>query len=53
MSEEELHLKIKQPDPDNKNVQYYKFYDEVHLHARLTIVVKESNDSIHLDILPF
>lgn len=53
MSEGELHLKIKQSDPENKNVQHYKFYDEVHLHSRLTIIVKESNDSIHIDILPF
>jgi hypothetical protein len=52
-SEGELHLKIKQPDPENKNVQHYKFYDRVHLHSRLTIIVEESNDLIHLDILPF
>lgn len=25
MSEGELHLKIKQPDPENKNVQHYNF----------------------------
>ena len=53
MSEGELHLKIKLPDPENKNVQHYKFYDIVHLHSRLTIIVEECNDSIHLDILPF
>ena len=53
MSEGELYLKIKLPDTENKNVQHYKFYDEVHLHSRLTIIVEESNDSIHLDILPF
>jgi hypothetical protein len=49
----ELHLIIKQPDPENKNVQHYLFYDRVHLHSRLTIIVEESNDLIHLDILPF
>jgi hypothetical protein len=53
MSEGDLHLKIKLPDPNNKNVQHYKFYDEVHVHSRLTIIVEESKDSIHLDILPF
>jgi hypothetical protein len=53
MSEGELHLKIKFPDSENKNVQHYKFYDTVHLHSRLTIIVEESNDSIHLDIAPF
>jgi hypothetical protein len=53
MSEGELHLKIKQPDPENKNVQHYQFYDRVHLHSRLTIIIEESNDLIHLDVLPF
>jgi hypothetical protein len=53
MSEGELHLKIKLPDPENKNAKHYKFYDRVHLHSRLTIIVEESNESIHLDILPF
>jgi hypothetical protein len=53
MSEGELHLKIKLSDTENKNIQHYKFYDEVHLHSRLTIIVEESNDSIHLDIPPF
>jgi hypothetical protein len=53
MSEGELYLKIKLPDPENKNVQHYKFYDSVHLHSRLTIIVEESYESIHLDILPF
>jgi len=53
MSEGELNLKIKIPDINNKNVQHYEFYDAVHLHSRLTIIVEESNDSIHLDILPF
>lgn len=53
MSEGELHLKIRLPDPENRNVQHYNFYDEVHLYSRLTIIVDESNDSIHLDILPF
>lgn len=53
MSEGELYLKMKLPDTDNKNVQHYEFYDTIHLHPRLIIIVKESNDSIHLDILPF
>lgn len=53
MSQGELHLKIKQPDLEDKGVQHYEFYDSVHLHSRLTIIVEESNDSIHLDIFPF
>lgn len=52
-SEGELHLKIKFPDPENKNIQQYNFHDSVHLHSRLTIIVEDSNDLIHLDILPF
>lgn len=53
MSEGELYLKIKLPNQENKNVQYYKFYDTVHLHSRLTIIIEECNELIHLDILPF
>jgi hypothetical protein len=52
-SEGKLHLKIKLPDPDNRNVQHYTFYDDVHLHSRLIIIIEESNDSIYLDIIPF
>lgn len=52
-SEGELHLKIKIPNPKNKNVQQYKFYDMKHLHSRLTLVIEESKDSINIDILPF
>jgi hypothetical protein len=53
MSEGELHLKIKFPDSENKNLQHYEFYDKVHVHSRLTIIVAESNETIHLDIFPF
>ena len=49
----ELHLRIKIPNPENTNVQQYKFYDTKHLHSRLTIIVEEYDDFIHLDILPF
>lgn len=52
-SEGELYLKIKFPDPENINIKRYKFYDSVHLHSRLTIIVVESDDTIHLNILPF
>lgn len=53
MSQGDLHVKIMLPDPENKNVQHYNLYDTVHLHSRLTIIVEESNNSIHLDIAPF
>jgi hypothetical protein len=53
MSEGKLHLKIKYPDPKTKNVQHFKFYDSVHLHSQLSIIVEELDESVHLDILPF
>lgn len=53
MSVGELHFIIKQPDLENKGIQHYEFYDTIHLHSRLTIIVEESNDLIHLEILPF
>ena len=53
-SEGELLLKIEQPTLDtDKEVVNYNFYDNVHKHYRLSIVVKESNNLIFLDILPF
>ena len=52
-SEGALYLKIKFPDPDNISIQRYEFYDSVHLHSRLTIIIEEINDTIHLAILPF
>jgi hypothetical protein len=53
MSEGELYLKIKCPSLKNKNLQHYEFYDKVHIYSRMTIIVKEYNETIHLDILPF
>lgn len=53
ISEGELYLKIELPDSENKNVQHYEFYDKVHLYPRLTIIVEESNKTIHLNISPF
>ena len=52
-SEGDLYLKIEVMKKNKKNVMYYNFYDDVHLHSRLTLIVEESNDSIHLDIMPF
>jgi hypothetical protein len=52
-SEGELHCKIKLLKKENKNVQYYEFYDTVHLHSRLTLIIEESKDNILIDILPF
>ncbi|MEI8045798.1 MAG: hypothetical protein WCI92_00360 [Bacteroidota bacterium] len=52
-SDGELFLKIKFLYPDNRTVAHYEFYDTKHIHARLTIIVEESNQSIYLDVLPF
>lgn len=52
-SEGDLYLKIKLQNTGSETIQHYKFYDTVHLHSRLTIIVEETNDSIHLNVLPF
>jgi hypothetical protein len=31
----------------------YNFYDEKHLHSRLTILITENDDGVVLDVLPF
>lgn len=53
ISEGELSLKIKTADRQNQQVQEYCFYDAVHLHSRLTIIVREDVNSLYLDVLPF
>lgn len=45
----ELVMKIEKHD----QIQHYSFYDTVHLHPRLTIMVVETPHSIHLEVLPF
>ena len=49
----ELILKIEKPEQGNNQIQHYCFYDTVHLHPRLTIMVVETTHSIHLEVLPF
>jgi hypothetical protein len=51
ISEGELSLKIKTSDADNR--QEYCFYDAVHLHPRLTILVQEDGDTVHFRMMPF
>lgn len=38
---------------EEEDVLAYNFYDQVHKIERLTIIVKESNDEIYLEIMPF
>jgi glycogen debranching enzyme len=52
-SQGELFLKISLPNSEKKNIQHYEFFDTLHLHSRLTIIVEEFRDSIYLGILPF
>jgi hypothetical protein len=49
-----LTLKIEESTDDiDKVVLDYSFYDNVHKHPLLTIEVKENNNQILLDIMPF
>jgi hypothetical protein len=50
MSEGKIHLRVELKD-ENKSL--YNFYDSIHIHPRLTVVVIEQNDNLHIDILPF
>ena len=53
-SDGELLLKIEHSTLDtDEQVVNYNFYDNVHKHYRLLIVVKDSNDLICLDVMPF
>lgn len=53
ISEGELSLNIKTADAHNQLVQEYCFYDAVHLHPRLIIIVREDVDTLHLEVMPF
>lgn len=48
-----LELRIEKEPWDNENVLSYNFYDEVHKYPKINLKVKEANNSLHLDILPF
>ncbi len=53
-SEGALHLKIETgPWEEDAEILSYNFYDEVHLHPRLNLQVKENRDSIFIDLKPF
>jgi hypothetical protein len=52
ITEGNLKLKIK-PSEDSETSNYYEFYDDMHLHPRITFIVEQSEKGIHLDILPF
>lgn len=53
-SEGQLTLKIEQPTWNtDKEVLHYNFYDNTHIYPLLSIVVKENNNLISLDVMPF
>ena len=49
----ELSLRIENTNNAGRNVQQYCFYDALHKHARLTVNVEESENTVSFDILPF
>jgi hypothetical protein len=53
-SDGELQLKIEPPILNTeKEVISYNFYDNTHVYPRLLIEVKENNNQIYIDVLPF
>lgn len=52
-SEGMLQLRIEREPWDQENVLSYNFYDEVHKYPRINIKVKEENNNLNLDLLPF
>ena len=48
-----LELRIEREPWDQENVLAYNFYDEVHTYSRINLKVKEENNTLHLDLLPF
>lgn len=49
-----MSLKIEKPEWENdKTIEYYNLYDNIHKHSRLSILVKEIADEIYLDTMPF
>ena len=49
-------LKLKMESPNwkkDKSAFYFNFYDEQHLHSRLSIALRESENQLYLETLPF
>lgn len=49
----DLHFKIIYPNSDDKNLMHYEFYDNVHLHPRLILEIRESHCFLFLEVFPF
>lgn len=53
-SVEPMSLKIEMPDwEDEEDTKHYNFYDSVHKHSRLSLRVRESENSIYIETMPF
>jgi hypothetical protein len=51
---EPMRIKIEIPSwEEDDKIKHYKLYDSVHKYSRLCISVRESDDQIDLDIIPF
>ena len=48
-----LHLKIESPEWEEEGYTHYCFYDNYHMHSRIYIKIKESNEKLCFDMLPF
>ena len=53
-SVEPMSFKIEMPDwEEEENMKHYNLYDSVHKHSRLSLKVKESENSIYIETMPF
>lgn len=52
-SKGKLHLRIENPQWEEEGYTHYCFYDNRHLHSRIYVKIKESNQKLYFDMLPF
>ena len=53
-SVEPMSFKIEIPDwEDEEDMKHYNLYDSVHKHSRLCIRVKETENQVYLETMPF
>lgn len=53
-SVEPMNFKIEIPDwEDEEDTKHYNLYDSVHKHSRLSLRVRESENSIYIETMPF
>ena len=53
-STEPMSFKIEIPDwEDEEDLKHYNLYDSVHKHSRLSLRVKEFENSVYIETMPF